>query len=151
MKSIFSYCYIVILSPSPERGVYREMNKQLCTETAAYICTNHSSRKHRQSEIVAPRRADGCSGCCIIENFFVPLRSKPKTNAMTRFEHFLTLIVFPVCFVIQWVMIDEVVSNHPISGDKVISNYPIVGRGDYSINTPIVRDDLSSIKPISSG
>ena len=67
---------------------------------------------------------------------------------MTRFEHFLTLIVFSICFVIQWVTVDRVISNHLISGDNLVSNDAIVGRGDYSINTPTARDDLSSIKAI---
>ena len=40
---------------------------------------------------------------------------------MTLSDQFLTLVAFPLCFVIQLVTIDEVVSNHLISGDNIIS------------------------------
>ena len=48
---------------------------------------------------------------------------------MTLFGQFMTLIVFPLCLVIQLIAIDEVVSNHLISGDDVLSRYPVVRRG----------------------
>ena len=57
---------------------------------------------------------------------------------MTRFEHLLTLIVFSICFVIQWVTVDEVVSNHLISGDDLSSIKPISGDGvvsTYSVSS----------------
>ena len=101
-------------------------------------CENRWLRRAAQAHARKP---------CIIQNFFVLLRSKPKTNTMTRFEHFLTLIVSPICFVIQWVTVDRVISNHLISGDDVLSNHPIAGRGVYLTNTPS-GDNLISSKVI---
>lgn len=39
---------------------------------------------------------------------------------MTLFGQILTFIAFPLCFVIQPIAIDEVVSNHLISGDNLV-------------------------------
>ena len=46
---------------------------------------------------------------------------------MTLFDQILTLIAFPFFFVIQCITVDDVFSNHLISGDNLVSNKPIAG------------------------
>ena len=61
---------------------------------------------------------------------------------MTLFDQILTLIAFPFFFVIQCITVDDVFSNHLISGDNLVSNKPIARR---SVG---LTDALSSSKVI---
>ena len=72
---------------------------------------------------------------------------------MTRLEHFLTLIVFPIYFVIQWVTKDEVVSNYPIIKRGVnLTNTPNAPSGDDLISSEVILGDgVVSTDPVSSG
>ncbi len=62
---------------------------------------------------------------------------------MTLFDPILTLIVFPFCFVIQCITVDDVFSNHLISGDNLVSNKPIAGRSVGLTDAPISNEVIS--------
>ena len=75
---------------------------------------------------------------------------------MTLFDQILTLIAFPFFFVIQCITVDDVFSNHLISGDNLVSNKPIARRGVALNDTPIsskviLGDGVVSNYLISSG
>ena len=76
-----------------------------------------------------------------------------KTGAS---DQILTLIAFPFFFVIQCITVDDVFSNHLISGDNLVSNKPIarrsVGLTDaLSSSKVILGDGVVSNYLVSSG